>query len=78
VHGFQNACTTIFFENSSVLKDFSGNDGTIVCPKCDSKLGAFKLSGIKCWCDTWIIPGYQIQKFKVNRKVWNVKTENWE
>jgi dual specificity phosphatase 12 len=45
--------------------------GKIVCPnqKCGAKLGNYDWAGVKCGCKEWVVPGFCINRSKVDEIV---------
>ena len=65
VHGEAKGCTSYF------LRRFMGMEGKLYClnNKCKEKIGELTLSGAKCSCGEWIVPGYRLTKSKVDNVV---------
>ena len=60
------ACTGVFTKMMPYMRfDTSSNGGQIICPKCAKHVGQAKLSGIKCGCSFFAVPGYQLWKSRV-------------
>lgn len=65
IHGESKGCTSYF------LRRFEGMEGKLYClnKECKEKIGELKLSGAKCSCGEWIVPGYRLTKSKVDNVV---------
>ena len=63
-------CTSYFLNEipSWIQYNSTEANGKINCPniKCAAKLGHWSWSGCQCGCQTWITPGFQIIKSKVD------------
>lgn len=63
-------CTGVFTKKMPYMNfDTSSNGGQILCPNCMKHVGQAKLSGIKCGCGFFHVPGYQLWKSRVIVKV---------
>jgi hypothetical protein len=59
-------CTGIFCRMKEYMRfDTSSNGGQILCPGCQKHVGQAKMSGIKCGCGFFQVPGYQLWKSRV-------------
>jgi len=59
------ACTGVFTKMKDYMRfDTSSNGGQILCPNCFKHVGQAKLSGIKCGCGFFQVPGYLLWKTK--------------
>lgn len=69
-HSRASSCTSLFLEESpNFLRIADGEDeGKLLCPRCESKVGSWSWVGSKCSCGAWIVPAYQIVKSKVDMK----------
>lgn len=69
-----STCSSIFLAETHAwmgMKDEGGSNYTerkLCCPSCAHKLGVAKWFGLPCSCGTWVTPGFQISKGKVDRK----------
>ncbi|CDW56615.1 sodium:hydrogen exchanger 6 [Trichuris trichiura] len=43
--------------------------GKLLCPRCSARLGSFRWAGLQCGCGKWVIPGFSIQKCKVDTEL---------
>jgi dual specificity phosphatase 12 len=64
-----NECTSYFLnniidENDNIMKM---NQNSILCLKCNYKLGEFWPKGTQCSCGSWVVPAVQIVKSKVDK-----------
>ncbi|KAM7269992.1 hypothetical protein ACFE04_029206 [Oxalis oulophora] len=61
-------CTSIFLEPLQWMRtvEEGGLEGKLSCVHCEARLGYFNWSGIQCSCGSWITPGFQIQKGRVD------------
>lgn len=60
-------CNGVFLKSSDWVKfNCIDKSGKVACPKCRSIVGLVKLSGLKCGCGHWNMPGFQILKKQVN------------
>lgn len=48
---------------------FSELEGRIRCTQCKCKLGTYNWSGLPCGCGSWVVPGFVVQKDKVDFNV---------
>ena len=65
-------CNCVFIRKPNWFKFYNRNNGVhIVCPGCKTRVGAMKLSGLKCSCGHWQTPAYQILRkmVRVNNAV---------
>ncbi|GAA93381.1 uncharacterized protein L969DRAFT_89515 [Mixia osmundae IAM 14324] len=66
-----SSCSAYFVEPlswmSSTLEGGSLG-GKLACPnaRCNAKLGSFDWSGAQCGCGAWVVPGFALQKAKVD------------
>ena len=59
-------CTGVFCKMKDYMRfDTSSNGGQILCPSCHKHVGQAKLSGIKCGCGFFQVPGFQLWKSRV-------------
>lgn len=66
-HQYTNACSHFFIQEQVWIKAQEGHlEGIINCPKCSIKVGTFNWAGLKCSCGVWVVPGFAIQKAKVD------------
>jgi dual specificity phosphatase 12 len=64
-----NNCTSVFLEDPPSFFSANGvEEGKLLCPKCQSKVGTWSWVGNKCSCGEWIVPAYQFPKSKVDTK----------
>ncbi|KAM6948264.1 dual specificity protein phosphatase 12 [Aplochiton taeniatus] len=65
----QNVCTSYFIEPvqwmERVLLGEMG--GTLLCPKCTSKLGSFSWCGEQCSCGCWVTPAFQLHRNRLDQ-----------
>lgn len=59
-------CSSFYVKKLEWMLNFQDQEGTIHCPKCNSKLGSYKWSGSQCSCGAWVTPSLQILKSKVD------------
>lgn len=61
-------CTSIFVEPLRWMKtvDEGALEGKLWCTHCEGRLGYFNWSGIQCSCGSWITPGFQLHKSRVD------------
>lgn len=53
-------CNGVFFRTPEWMRfNVGDNGGDVKCPNCQYVVGRAKLSGIKCNCGHWNVPGYQ-------------------
>lgn len=67
-------CSGYFVEPMAWMEPFlEAGDiaGKIICPnkKCASKLGNYDWAGVKCGCKEWVVPGFCINRGKVDEIV---------
>ena len=54
-------CNCVFLKKPEWMRFYTINNGsTVGCPQCGTMVGMVKLSGLKCSCGHWEVPGYQI------------------
>jgi hypothetical protein len=59
-------CNGVFLKNPEWMRFYYvDNGGNIGCPGCKKTVGQAKLSGIKCSCGHWSVPGYQLLRHQV-------------
>ncbi|ODV88925.1 hypothetical protein CANCADRAFT_32355 [Tortispora caseinolytica NRRL Y-17796] len=62
-------CSQFFTEPLVWMKDelsLGKLEGRLDCPKCQSKVGSYHWQGVRCGCDTWIVPAIGLQRGKVD------------
>ena len=60
-------CNGVFFRTPEWMRfNVGDNGGDVKCPNCQCVVGKAKLSGVKCCCGHWNVPGYQQLKRHVN------------
>ncbi|KAF8635395.1 hypothetical protein AX15_000395 [Amanita polypyramis BW_CC] len=62
-------CSGYFVEPMAWMEPFlEAGDiaGKIICPKCGAKLGNYDWAGMKCGCREWVVPGFCINRAKVD------------
>jgi len=64
-------CSSMFVTPLSWMSGIEDGDGgatagKLLCPGCETKIGAFDWSGIQCSCGAWISPAFQIQRAKTD------------
>eukprot|EP01085_Mycamoeba_gemmipara_P000973 Mycagemm_TRINITY_DN10339_c3_g2::TRINITY_DN10339_c3_g2_i6::g.973::m.973 type:complete len:164 gc:universal TRINITY_DN10339_c3_g2_i6:1-492(+) len=62
----QGECTSYFIETYTWMGDLSTIEGKLCCSKCNSRVGSYNWAGMQCSCGTWVRPGFQIVKSKVD------------
>ncbi|KAM6503317.1 hypothetical protein JOM56_000260 [Amanita muscaria] len=67
-------CSGYFVEPMDWMESFLAAGevaGKIVCPnkKCGAKLGNYDWAGVKCGCKEWVVPGFCINRSKVDEIV---------
>ncbi|KAI4330550.1 hypothetical protein MLD38_028829 [Melastoma candidum] len=62
------ACSSIFIEplRWMMAVEEGALEGKLSCIHCDARLGYFNWSGIQCSCGSWITPGFQLQKGRID------------
>jgi hypothetical protein len=64
------SCTSLFLEDTYKGLDSTGLlEGKLSCSVCNTRLGSWGWAGMKCSCNSWIAPGFQFIKSKVDAKV---------
>lgn len=59
-------CNSIFLKRPEWMRFYTINNGSHVgCPQCKVNVGVVKLSGLKCSCGHWNVPGYQLLRKNV-------------
>ena len=67
--GTGDACSSVFItDKPDWMTDTESNGGRIDCPKCASRVGSYKWSGVTCSCGKWITPAFQFQLSRVDAK----------
>ena len=62
-------CDCVFLKKPNWIKLYNVNNSEkIACPTCKTLLGIVKLSGLKCLCGHWSVPGYSIMRKHVKVK----------
>lgn len=62
-------CTSVFLNSPPPwLECTDSNEGRLVCPKCDARVGNFRWSGSTCSCGKWVTPSFQFQLARVDPK----------
>ena len=62
------SCSGVFVKMKEYMRfDTSSNGGQILCPNpsCKRHVGQAKMSGIKCACGFFQVPGYHLWKMRV-------------
>ena len=67
-------CTSHFLSEPEEWMNLEELEGKLHCPQCDTRFGTFVWAGTQCSCGTWVVPGIQIPKSRVDPRV--VKKEN--
>jgi dual specificity phosphatase 12 len=67
-------CSGYFVEPMKWMESFLEEGqlaGKIICPnkKCSAKLGNYDWAGVCCGCKEWVIPGFCINRSKVDEVV---------
>ncbi len=64
-----NECTSYFLNNiiDENNNNMKMNQNSILCLKCNYKLGEFWPKGTQCSCGSWVVPAVQIVKSKVDK-----------
>jgi dual specificity phosphatase 12 len=71
-HGSQQAMSTACSSYFTEPVEWMGEalrgvvEGKLLCPKCNSRLGAFNWAGMQCSCGQWITPAFQFHKSRVD------------
>lgn len=60
------SCQSYFLQQPLDWMNTDDNEGKLLCPSCDTKIGYYSWSGAQCSCGTWISPAIQIHKSKVD------------
>ena len=70
-HGDHSECFSFFLEEPHKgMEDTTGLiEGKISCNACKARLGSWTWAGVKCSCNSWIAPGFQFIKSKVDVKL---------
>jgi hypothetical protein len=56
-------CNCVFLRKPNSIRMYTvTNQDHVLCPRCAIKIGTVKLSGLKCSCGHWNVPGYQLLK----------------
>ncbi|TFK72448.1 phosphatases II [Pluteus cervinus] len=68
------SCSGYFLEPMKWMEPFLSEGqlgGKIPCPntKCSAKLGNYDWAGLHCGCDKWVIPGFCINRSKVDEVI---------
>lgn len=54
-------CNSVFLRKPNWVRMYTiVNQEKVGCPGCGTRVGTVKLSGLKCSCGHWNVPGYQI------------------
>ncbi|XP_051150785.1 uncharacterized protein LOC127265143 [Andrographis paniculata] len=63
-----NECSSIFIEPLRWMTAAMEGalQGKLSCAHCEARLGYFNWSGIQCSCGSWITPGFQLHKSRVD------------
>jgi hypothetical protein len=71
-------CTSYFaIELPSQFKlNSASNDGKIMCPICNSRVGNWCYSGSQCSCGDWVTPSFQFHLSKLDKQYKNVSRIN--
>lgn len=48
------------------LQDKAEVEGKFLCPKCETKVGAYSWKGSRCSCGKWMVPAIHLQRAKVD------------
>ena len=60
-------CTSYYLvEPPEWLEQSESTGGKLNCPNCQTRIGNWNWSGIKCSCDAWATPGFQIHCSRVD------------
>uniref|UniRef100_A0A5S6QW09 protein-tyrosine-phosphatase n=1 Tax=Trichuris muris TaxID=70415 RepID=A0A5S6QW09_TRIMR len=64
----RNVCSLSNFVNPVewMNQNIGIQQGKIHCPRCSARLGSFRWAGLQCGCGHWVIPGFSVQKCKVD------------
>lgn len=61
-------CTSVFLLHPPDWTSCGGsNEGRIICPKCESKIGTYVWSGASCSCGQWVTPSFQFQLARIDK-----------
>jgi len=66
-------CSSYFLQEPPEWLVFSGGgtEGKLSCPKCDTRIGNWNWSGVKCSCSEWVTPGFQLHCGKMDHNRYN-------
>lgn len=61
-------CSSVFVEPLKWMTTVEEGalEGKLSCVHCEARLGYFNWSGIQCSCGSWITPGFQLHKSRVD------------
>ncbi|KAJ1564716.1 hypothetical protein HK096_006631 [Nowakowskiella sp. JEL0078] len=61
-------CSSLFLEPLDWMKGINNGstEGKIMCPKCETKLGAYCWAGQPCSCGSWIAPAFSVVRSKID------------
>lgn len=64
-----NECSSYFLKviNSNERLEIAENGNKILCIKCKNKIGEYHEKGSQCSCGSWVVPGIQIVKSKIDQ-----------
>lgn len=62
-------CSSYFLKDISNNKrlEIAENGNKILCLKCKNKIGEYNEKGSQCSCGSWVVPGIQIVKSKIDQ-----------
>jgi len=63
----RESCTSVFSEPMEWIQGLESLDGSITCPKCESKVGNFSWIGSQCSCGAWVSPAFVFHKSKIDQ-----------
>jgi len=58
-----------------MLQHIRQQEGKILCPNCEAKLGAFRWAGEQCGCGVWVTPSFRVQLCKLDCQTVALKNE---
>ena len=59
-------CNCVFLKKPEWMRIYRAQNGAhVACPHCKVNVGIVKLSGLKCSCGHWEVPGYQLLRKNV-------------
>jgi hypothetical protein len=70
-HAFlpSSSCSSYFLRDAPEWFDpmsTGENEGKLSCPKCETRIGNWNWSGVRCSCSEWVTPGFQLHVGKLD------------